>query len=78
MNVTARTKVDGLAFRQFQYQLLDEGGDIIVGANCSLPFLHAKPLVMHMNLHVLLDSDLTGQTVTFCRFTLGDIEKSIA
>ena len=70
LDVTTRPKVDGLADWQIEYQLLDEGGDVVVGANCAQPLFHPEHVLGHPDAHVLCNSDLAGQPFTRCGFTL--------
>ena len=62
-----------LAFGQLEHQFLDEGRDVVVGAHRALPLLHAEDLFRDLDLHVLLDCDLTGQPLALAGLALVDV-----
>lgn len=61
LNVAAGPEIDLFACRQFQHQLLDEAGDIAVGAHLTLPFADGKDFRRQFDSQILLDADLAGQ-----------------
>ena len=73
LHVTASAEIHFLAFRQFQYQFLDEGGHVVVGDNLTFPLLHTEELFRHFDLHVLLHRNLAGQTPAFFFFAVGEV-----
>ncbi len=73
LNVAARLKVEDFSFGEFYYELLDEGGNVVVTNHFALPFLDAKDLFIDMNLHVLFDLDLASEAPVFAGFLAGQV-----
>ena len=73
LDIATGAEVHILTLGQFQHQVFDEGCDVFIGAHGALPFFHAEHLFGHFDVHVLLDRDLTGQTVATRGFALGDV-----
>src|SRR5690606_32725322 len=73
LHVATGAEVHVLAFRQTQGQLLDEGGHVGVGLHRAFPLLHAEDFFRHLDLHVLLDRGLTGQTPAGSRLAAGEV-----
>ena len=73
LHVTASAEVHFLAFRQLQYEFLDEGGHVVVRHHLALPLLHAKELFRYFDLHVLLYRNLARQAPAFFFFTVGEV-----
>src|SRR5690554_4010851 len=61
LNVTPGTEVDTLPFRNFEYQLFDERGNVMVGNNFTFPLFDAEELGSHFDLHILLYRHLARQ-----------------
>mmetsp|Transcript_22909 Transcript_22909/g.38425 ORF Transcript_22909/g.38425 Transcript_22909/m.38425 type:complete len:270 (+) Transcript_22909:1372-2181(+) len=73
LNVATSAEVHILTFGQFQHKVFDEGCDVFVGAHSTLPLFYAKHLFWHLDVHVLLHSNLTRQTVAASGLALGDV-----
>ena len=54
-----------LSFREFHDELLDEGGDVVVGYHFTFPLLDAERRVGDLDLHVFLDLDLASEPPVF-------------
>ena len=73
LDVAPGPEIDVLALGQFQHQFLDEGRDVVVGPHLAAPLLDAEDFFGHLDLHVLLDVDLAGQTIALLGLSLGDV-----
>ena len=73
LDVATGAEVHFFALGQFQHQFLDEGRDVVVGADFAFPLLDAEDFLGDFDFHVLLDRDLTGQAVAAGGFALGDM-----
>ena len=67
--VATSAEVTSLTLGQFQDQLFDERGNIIVGLYGAFPLLNAEYLFRNLNLKILLNRCLTGQSLAFVRLT---------
>ena len=73
LDVAAGFEGHDFSLRQFEHELLDEGGDVVVGAHRAFPLANAEHLVRHLDAHRLLDGDLAGQPIALARLALGDV-----
>ena len=73
LDIAAGTEVHFLAFRQFQHQFLDEGGDVVVGDDLALPLLDAEELLGNLDFHVLLHRHLAGQAPALPLLAVGEV-----
>jgi hypothetical protein len=73
LDVAAGAEGDDLALGELEDELLDEGGDAVVGLDVALPLAHAEDLGVDLDLHVLLDLDLAGQAAALAGLALGDV-----
>ncbi len=61
LDIAAGAEIQLRVLRQFQHQLLDEGGDVVIGAHAAFELLDAEYLGRHLDLHILLHHHLAGQ-----------------
>jgi hypothetical protein len=73
LDVAAGAEIDGLSLGQAQRQLLDEGGDVVVGFDRAFPLPDAEHLLGDDDLHVLLDRSLAGQPPALRHLTAGEV-----
>ena len=68
LHIATGAEVYIFTFGKLQSQLFDKGGHIGVGFNFTFPAFNTKYLFRHLNVHVLLDRSLTGQSPTLSSF----------
>ena len=73
LHITTRAEIHVFAFRQFQRQLFNESGNVIIGNNLTLPLLHAEEFFRHLDLHVLLHVDLAAQAPAIANLPFGEV-----
>ncbi len=73
LNVTTCSEVHAFTLRQAQHQFLDEGRDVLVRFDRTLPLLHAKDFFRHLNLQVLLYRSLTRKPPALGRLAPGKV-----
>ena len=59
LHVTAGTKINTFAIWSFKHQFFDKSRNVLVGDDLAFPLFYAKSLWFYLDLHVLLDCNLT-------------------